>query len=52
LIEINLNELYEKNENFRLYVNRYRILKKKTVEEALQDAIVSLYAEYVVKARI
>jgi hypothetical protein len=52
LTEINLTELYDTNENFKRYVDRYRVSKKKTTEDALKDAIVHYYAEYVLKTNI
>lgn len=40
-----MEELYENSQDFRSYVDKYCLKHGKTVEEALQDAIVIEYGK-------
>lgn len=43
---MNLENLYKSDDNFKGYVDRYCKQSGKTIEEALQNAIVKEYASY------
>ena len=41
-----MNQLYATNEEFKSYVDKYCFKTHKTVEEALKDAIIKEYLDY------
>lgn len=44
-----VRELYEKNTDFRNYVDKFARTYRESVEEALKDALVLSYAYYLVE---
>ena len=51
-MHIDCNELYEKNEQFKGYVDRYKNLHEISTEEALSHAMVRSYAGYLTEREL
>ena len=44
-----MSQLYATSEDFKLYVDKYCTKSNKSVEEALKDAVVREYADYLLQ---
>ena len=46
---ININMMYERNEDFKRYVDRYMVNNSVSLQTALSHAMVRNYVEYLIK---